>query len=292
MTRMTMQIYCLDTNIFQGLKDTEADNLLAFAQRNAMHFRCTPIVIIEILSHMKDEYPQTKASLRRVVTLCCPQDYLLPVPDHQIAIALGLEEHIRPGLKESRRALLQGVDVVLKSSSPDDVAINDVCSPDLIGQKLLDNDAYKQIRMEYEPEFINGVNAIAERSKSDYKGRSLALAKAMTSTEALVKLIVGLVTRCSDLEESEIYDQIPKLAPRLVELEAYCGYYWYIMNHWIDQGRLRDNPYNDLHQLIYLSIENSYLITGDKRFVEHVPPSPQRDRILIWQEVRQRLLSR
>ena len=287
-----MQTYCLDTNIFRGLRDTEADDLVESAQRNAIHFRCTPTVIIEVLSHLKDKYPQTKASLRRVIKLCGPQDYLLPVPDHQIAIALGLEKHIRPGFDESRRALLQGVDVVLKSSSPNDVAINDVYSPDLIGQKLLDNDAYNQIRMEYEPAFINGVNAIAERSRSDYKGRSVALAVAMTSPEALVKLIVGLGTRCSDLEESEIYDQIPKLAQRLVELEAFCGYYWYIMNHWINQGRMRDNPHNDLHQLIYLSVENSYLITGDKRFVEHVPPSPQRDRILIWEEVRQRLLSR
>lgn len=294
MTGMTMQTYCLDTNIFRGLSDAKAADLSRSAQRNAIQFRCTPIVISEILSRLKDEYPKAKASLRRIVKLCGEKDYLLPVPEHQIAIALGLEEYILPSFKESCEALLQGVDLALGSSSPDNIVIKGIYSPegDLIGQELLELNPYKKFRAEYEQKFINGVTAIVGKHKSNYKGQQDALDKSMNNPKALENLAVGLGARCSDLDRSELLRLIPQLVPRLCNLEAYMGYYCYIMKHWINQGPMKNNPYNDLHQLVYLSNQDHYIVTEDKKFVKHIPESPQWDRILTWEKARQRFQAR
>lgn len=290
-----MQIFYPDTNIFLGMSNSDT-RLLEQAKQKNIYFRCNPIVVWELLSQLEDKYPKAKAALKRIVKLCGEENYL-PVPEHQMAIAFGLEKYIPPIFQKARELLPKIVNAAIRSSSPNNIVINKtyiIKNKSLNGwEEIFDIKKHKEFRKEYEQKFSNGADTLAQKFKSNHNWqlpKSLAEAETYSNIKLIENLAVGLGSRCSNLSALKLQELIHTLIPRLQNLEAYIEYYLYIVNQWVRHGRMRDNPYNDLHQLVYLSIENSYFITNDKD-TKRIKGFPQRDRLLSWKEAQQRILN-
>lgn len=289
-----MQIFCLDTNIFLGMpnSDTQLTELLEQAKQKKIYFRCNPIVVWELLSQLEGKYPQVKAAFKRVVKLCGEENYL-PVPEHQMAIAFGLGKYVPSIFQKVRESLPKIVNATIQSSSANNITINKVYTiknNSLSGyEEVFDIKEHKKFREEYEQKFSNKVDILAQKCKFHNWPAPKSLNE-IADTKIIEELAVGLGSRCCDLSAPELQKLIPTLTPHLQNFEAYIEYYLYIVNQWVRHSRMRDNPYNDLHQLVYLSIENSYFITNDKD-TKRIKGFPQRDHILSWEEAKQRLLN-